>query len=48
MAETLKMIASIEWMAIGVLVLFGIRKWNKRFSKLHDELKKGIEEMNDG
>lgn len=42
MAETLNLIASIEWMALGVWVMFGLRKWNKKFSDLYDDLKKEI------
>lgn len=45
MTDVLKMIAAIEWIALGVLVLHGVKKWNKRFSDMYDDLKKGIEEM---
>ena len=48
MAEVLKLIAAIEWIALGVLVLHGVKKWNKRFSDMYDDLRKEIEEMDNG
>lgn len=32
-------IASIIWIALAMYVFCGMRKWNKRFSELYDELK---------
>lgn len=31
------------WIVLGVRCLFGLRKWNKRFSELYDELKGEME-----
>lgn len=44
MADTMTMIAAIEWIVVGVIYLIGLRKWNRKFTALHDELKKAIEE----
>lgn len=35
------------WIVLGVRCLFGLRKWNKRFSELYDELKGDVERWND-
>lgn len=39
MENLLQNIASGLWIALGVYCFFGLRKWNKRFSELYDELK---------
>lgn len=39
MENLLKDIASVLWIALGVYCFLGLRKWNKRFSELYDELK---------
>ena len=44
MGETLQLVASLEWIALGIIVFVKLRKWNKRFSELHDELLKTIRE----
>lgn len=38
-------IASGLWIVLAIIVFFGIKKWNKRFSELYDELQKGIKEV---
>ena len=43
MSSLLQDIACVFWIVLGVYCFFGLRKWNKRFSELYDELK---EEMN--
>lgn len=40
MDNLLQNIASCLWIALGVYCFFGLRKWNKKFSDLYDELKK--------
>jgi hypothetical protein len=39
MENLLQNIASGLWIVLGVYCFFGLRKWNKRFSELYDELK---------
>ena len=43
MATILQNIASGLWIVLGVYCFFGLRKWNKRFSELYDELKGEVE-----
>ena len=38
MADTLELIASIEWIALGVLVFWRLRHLNKRMSQVLDEI----------
>ena len=42
MSDLMTIIAALEWIALGFLYLHGLRKWNKKFSDLYDELKKEI------
>lgn len=35
--------ASGLWIVLGVYCFFGLKKWNKRFSELYDELKREVE-----
>ena len=44
MGDLLKLVASMEWIALGIIAFMKLRKWNKRFSELHDELLKTIRE----
>lgn len=39
MENLLQNISSVLWIVLGVCVFFGLRKWNKLFSELYDELK---------
>lgn len=39
MENILQNCASGLWIVLGVYCFFGLRKWNKRFSELYDELK---------
>ena len=43
MENLLGNIAGGLWIVLGVYCFFGLRKWNKRFSELYDELKGGVE-----
>ena len=43
MAETMQMIASLEWIALAVIVFIRLKKWNKRFSELYDELQQDMD-----
>ena len=43
MENLLQNIASGLWIVLGVYCFFGLRKWNKRFSELYDELKGEVE-----
>ena len=38
MADVMVNIASGLWIVIGVVTICGLRKWNKRFQELYDEL----------
>ena len=39
MENLLQDIAGGLWIVLGVYCFFGLRKWNKWFSELYDELK---------
>lgn len=45
MADVMVNIAAILWMALALIVLFGLIKWNKRFQELYEEL---MEDMHNG
>jgi hypothetical protein len=47
MENLLQNIASGLWIVLGVYCFFGLRKWNKRFSELYDELKGEVERWSD-
>ena len=38
MENLLQDFASGLWIVLGVYCFFGLKKWNKRFSELYDEL----------
>ena len=42
MENLLQDIAGGLWIVLGVYCFLGLRKWNKRFSDLYDELKEEI------
>lgn len=46
MAELLKNIAALAWLALAVWAFIKMRRWNKMFSELYDELKKDIDKLN--
>ena len=43
MENLLQNIASGLWIVLGVYCFFGLRKWNKWFGELYDELKREVE-----
>lgn len=43
MADILTIIAAVEWMGLGLLVSWKLKKWNKVFQDLYDELKEDME-----
>lgn len=45
MDNLMQNIACGLWIALGVYCFFGLRKWNKRFSELYDELKGSVSEV---
>ncbi len=48
MSEWIKVIAEVEWIALGIIFFVGLRLWNRKFSVLYDELKESIESMEEG
>lgn len=42
MADTLTVIAAVEWIVAGILFLRMVRKWDKAFRELHEQLKEEI------
>lgn len=45
MENLMQNIACGLWIVLGVYCFFGLRKWNKRFSELYDELKEETQEV---
>lgn len=43
MADIMQLIAGIEWIVLGIIVYWCIRRWNRRFGELYDELQKDME-----
>ena len=43
MADILTIIAAVEWMVLGLLVLWKLKDWNKKFQALYDDLKEDME-----
>lgn len=44
MANLLENIACLLWIVLAVIVFIHLKKWNKNFSELYDELKRQIED----
>lgn len=44
-ADILKTVAALEWIALGVLVLWKLNYWNSVMQRLYDTLKKDMEEL---
>lgn len=40
MADILTIIAAVEWMALGLLVLWKLKGWNRKMEELHEDMKK--------
>ena len=47
METVLRNISSLLWIALAIMTFFGLRKWNKNFSELYEELKKDFEDGDD-
>lgn len=45
MSVILENVASGLWIVLAIIMFFGIKKWNKRFSELYDKLQKDINEV---
>lgn len=43
MADVFTIIASVEWIALGLIVLWKLKRWNKSFQELYDDMKEGME-----
>ena len=43
MADTMQLIASIEWLALGIIVFLILKRWSKRFVELYEELQEDME-----
>ena len=46
MADVLTIVAVVEWMALGVLLLRKMKYWNRVMQTLYDALKEDEEEKN--
>lgn len=44
MYELLKDITCLLWLILAVMCFVGLRRWNKKFSDMYDDLKRRIEE----
>ena len=42
MADIMQLIVVIEWLVLGVLVFVRLKRWNKRFGELYDELQEDM------
>lgn len=40
MADILTIIAAVEWMALGLLVLRKLKRWNRKMEELYEDMKK--------
>lgn len=40
MADILTIIAAVEWMALGLLVLRKLKGWNRKMEELYEDMKK--------
>ena len=40
MADIFITIAAVEWMALGLLVLWKLKKWNRKMEELYEDMKK--------
>lgn len=44
METVLQNIVYLLWIVLAIMMFFGLRKWNRRFSELYDALKEEIED----
>ena len=40
MADILTIIAAVEWIALGLLVLWKLKGWNRKTEELYEDMKK--------
>ena len=40
MADIITIIAAVEWVALGLLVLWKLKKWNRKMEELYEDMKK--------
>lgn len=40
MADILTIIAAVEWMALGLLVLWKLKGWDRKMEELYEDMKK--------
>lgn len=45
MADILTIIAVVEWMALGLLLLCKLKEWNQKYEELYNRLEEDIEDM---
>lgn len=45
MADIMVLIAAVEWMVLGLLVLWKLKKWNQKYEELYNRLEEDIEDM---
>ena len=43
MVDILIFVAYVEWIGLGLLVLWKLKGWNKKFQDLYDDLKEDME-----
>lgn len=43
MADIMTIIAAVEWIALGLYVLWKIKNWNKKTQELYDYLKEDMD-----
>lgn len=45
MADIMVLIAAVEWMVLGLLVLWKLKEWNQKYEELYNRLEEDIEDM---
>ena len=48
MAELMQLTSSLLWLALAIIVFVRLRQWNKKLDELYEELRKQIEEADNG
>ena len=43
MTDVLMIIVAVEWMVLGLLFLWKLKDYNKRFQELYDDMKEDVE-----
>ena len=47
MADIFQNFVCLTWLALAIIVFVGLKRWNRRFSDLYEEMKKQIEDGGD-